>query len=76
MACVRAQGLPVVVAGSAPVHGVAFSIYEFCKRLLGADQCVPPTHHARSMVRAGVLTTLVRVLRVCRVRRVLCCVEQ
>lgn len=49
------RGLPVVVAGSAPVHGVAFSIYEFCKRLLGADQ---PGHHLLASSMSGVVATL------------------
>jgi len=36
------QGLPVVVAGVAPVHGISFSIYELCKQLSGANRCSPP----------------------------------
>jgi solute carrier family 25 iron transporter 28/37 len=49
------RGLPVVVAGVAPVHGISFSIYELCKQLSGANR---PGHHLLASSISGIVATL------------------
>eukprot|EP01090_Pellita_catalonica_P016129 TRINITY_DN4546_c0_g1_i1.p1 TRINITY_DN4546_c0_g1~~TRINITY_DN4546_c0_g1_i1.p1 ORF type:complete len:323 (-),score=30.26 TRINITY_DN4546_c0_g1_i1:112-1080(-) len=49
------RGMKVVILTAAPVHGISFTIYEFFKRISGANQ---PGHHAAASAFSGVCATL------------------
>jgi len=52
------RGMPVVLGGSAPVHGLSFSVYELCKRLTGANEATLTGHHVLATSFSGVVAML------------------
>eukprot|EP01088_Endostelium_zonatum_P006068 TRINITY_DN18172_c0_g1_i2.p1 TRINITY_DN18172_c0_g1~~TRINITY_DN18172_c0_g1_i2.p1 ORF type:complete len:309 (+),score=34.15 TRINITY_DN18172_c0_g1_i2:42-968(+) len=51
------RGLPAAALGSAPIHGVSFTVYEFVKSVTGADRSESNIQHFLSSALSGVAAT-------------------